>query len=61
MKMTILKTLGMNLIQHYVRMILKKSYIKFSQMTIQNGCHLPLLKCVKNMKQTISHELLNTF
>ena len=48
----------MNLVQHYVRTILKKSYFNVSQIITQNR-HLSLLKVVGNVKQTIFLEIIN--
>ena len=48
----------MNLVQHYVRTILKKSYFNVSQIITQNR-HLSLLKVEGNVKQTIFLEIIN--
>ena len=38
-----------------------EAFTIFHKLTFQKGCHLPLLKIEKNMKQTISHDLRNAF
>ena len=48
----------MNLVQHYVRTIIKKSYFNVSQIITQNR-HLSLLKVVGNVKHTIFLEIIN--
>ena len=51
----------MSLVQHCVRIFLKKAISICRKMTIQNGRQLPLLKLTKYMTQTVSHELPNGF